>query len=202
MSKTDPAPVPPRRFPRPVTDPSQERCFNGIPVSPGIAIGPVFGTSEPTADITRFKIHAEDIAAEGARLETAIAQSRKQLGKLRVRLTVLPEESQAEIAPLIDAYVRMLGPSRLVRGVKRRIEETLLSAEHAVATEAEAIAKAIVATADGSHTAEDKASVRRQAEEIREIGRRLVRNLKARSRGMRARWCAARLRATSAPSGS
>ena len=45
---------------------------------------------------------------------------------------MLPEESQAEIAPLIDAYLRMLGPSRLVRGVRRRIEETLLSAESAV----------------------------------------------------------------------
>ena len=42
---------------------------------------------------------------------------------------VLPEESQDEIAPLIDAYIRMLGPSRLIRGVRRRIEETLLSAE-------------------------------------------------------------------------
>ena len=30
----------------------------------------------------------------------------------------------------------MLGPSRLVRGVRRRIEETLLSAETAVMTEA------------------------------------------------------------------
>jgi phosphotransferase system enzyme I (PtsI) len=61
--------------------------------------------------------------------------------------------------------------------VKRRIEQTLLSAEHAVATEAEAIATAIVAAGDSSQTAEDRAATRRQAEEVREIGRRLVRNL-------------------------
>ena len=176
MNRTDPAPVPQRRPAQPAAAP-RERIFVGIPVSPGIAIGPVFGTSEPKAEITRFKIHAADIAAEGARLDAAIAQSRKQLGKLRGRLTVLPEESQAEIAPLIDAYLRMLGPSRLVRGVKRRIEETLLSAENAVATEAEAIASAIVAAAAGGQSAEDRADVRRQADEIREIGRRLVRNL-------------------------
>ena len=185
MNRTDPPPPPlatpsaaaPRRAQRPAADGPRERSFAGIPVSPGIAIGPVFGTSEPKTEITCLKIHAEDIAAEGARLETAIAQSRKQLGKLRGRLTVLPEESQSEIAPLIDAYVRMLGPSRLVRGVKRRIEQTLLSAEHAVATEAEAIATAIVAAGDSSQTAEDRAATRRQAEEVREIGRRLVRNL-------------------------
>ncbi len=177
MNRTDPPPTPPRRPHRPAADASRERSFAGIPVSPGIAIGPVFGTSEPKAEITRLKIHAEDIAAEGARLDTAIAQSRKQLGKLRGRLTILPEESQTEIAPLIDAYVRMLGPSRLVRGVKRRIEQTLLSAEHAVATEAEAIATAIIAAGENNHSAEDKAATRRQAEEVREIGRRLVRNL-------------------------
>jgi phosphotransferase system enzyme I (PtsI) len=154
-----------------------ERVFIGIAVSPGVAIGPVFGTSEPDAKITHHKIQAADIGSEGARLEAAIIQSRKQLAKLRTRLAVLPEESQAEIAPLIDAYIRMLGPSRLVRGVRRRIEETLLSAESAVVAEADAIADAILEQAEPGHTAEDLASLRRRADEVHEIGRRLVRNL-------------------------
>ena len=64
--------------------------------------------------------------AERARLDAAIAQSRKQLSKLRARLAVLPEDSQAEIAPLIDAYLQMIGPSRLVRGARRRIAEALV----------------------------------------------------------------------------
>ena len=181
MNRTE-APPPPqhRRLTRStptMADGPRERVFVGIPVSPGIAIGPVFGTSEPKAEITRFRIHAADIAAEGARLEAAIVQSRKQLGKLRGRLTVLPEESQAEIAPLIDAYIRMLGPSRLVRGVRRRIEETLLSAENAVVMEADAIATTILAHRNDGQSAEDLAGLRRQADEVREIGRRLVRNL-------------------------
>ena len=54
---------------------------------------------------------------------------------------VLPEESQAEIAPLMDAYIHMLGPSRLIRGARRRISEMLLSAESAVVDEAEHIAR-------------------------------------------------------------
>ncbi|HEY0182292.1 MAG TPA: phosphoenolpyruvate--protein phosphotransferase [Rhodopila sp.] len=156
---------------------TEERRFRGIPVSAGVAIGPVFGTTEPEAVITRHKIQASDIAAEGARLEAAIVQSRKQLTKLRARLAVLPEESQSEIAPLIDAYIRMLGPSRLVRGVRRRIEETLLSAETAVVTEAAAIADAIMAQAEPNLSAEDLAALRRRADEVGEIARRLVRNL-------------------------
>ena len=154
-----------------------ERNFVGIAVSPGVAIGPVFGASEPVPEITRHKIQAADIAGEGARLEAAIAQSRQQLGKLRTRLTILPEESQAEIAPLIDAYIRMLGPSRLIRGVRRRIEETLLSAESAVVAESDAIAAAILAQVEHGMAAEDRAGLERRAEEIREIARRLVRNL-------------------------
>ena len=172
-----------------------EAVFAGIPVSAGIAIGPVFGVSEPVPEITRHKILAEDIAGEGARLDAAIAQSRKQLAKLRMRLTVLPDESQKELAPLIDAYIRMLGPSRLVRGVRRRIEETLLSAESAVAAEAEAIALAIQGQAEPGMPQDDRTSLDRRADEVREIGRRLIRNLtrspfrsRPPSRGSRSPW--------------
>jgi phosphotransferase system enzyme I (PtsI) len=142
-----------------------------------VAIGPVFRASEPTPEITRQKIQAADCAAEGARLDAAIAQSRKQLTKLRGRLAVLPEESQTELAPLIDAYIRMLGSSRLIRGVRRRIDESLQSAEGAVVAEAEGIATAILAQAEPGMPADDRSSLTRRAEEVREIGRRLVRNL-------------------------
>ena len=179
MSATEPPPPQHRRLKRDTAPDAvrPERVFAGIAASPGVAIGPVFGASEPVPEITRQKIAASDIAAEGARLEAAIAQSRKQLAKLRARLAVLPEESQAEIAPLIDAYIRMIGPSRLVRGIRRRIEETLLSAESAVVAEAEAIAGAILGQAEPGMTAEDRASLTRRADEVREIARRLVRNL-------------------------
>ena len=114
---------PPRPRPRP------ERRFEGFAIFAGVAIGPVFYAIEPEIPVVQAKIAGTAIASECARLDAAIVQSRKQLDKLRGRLTVLPEESQAEIAPLIDAYSRMVGPSRLVRGIRRRIEETLLSAE-------------------------------------------------------------------------
>ena len=112
-----------------------------------MAIGPVFRASEPTPQIIRHRIAAADCAAEGARFDAAVAQSRNQLTKLRKRLSVLPEESQAELSPLIEAYIRMLGSTRMMRGVRQRIEERLVSAERAVVDEAEAIAGAILAQA-------------------------------------------------------
>jgi phosphoenolpyruvate-protein phosphotransferase len=180
MNRIEPPPQQHQRLARTalaVPEARPERLFHGIAVSAGVAIGPVFGTTEPEAVITRQKIVASDIGAEGARLEAAIVQSRRQLAKLRAKLAVLPEESQSEIAPLIDAYTSMLGPSRLLRGVRQRIAETLLSAESAVMTEAEAIGDAIMAQAGPDVSAEDLAGLRRRADEIGEIARRLVRNL-------------------------
>jgi phosphotransferase system enzyme I (PtsI) len=65
----------------------------------------------------------------------------------------------------------------MIRGVRQRIEERLVSAERAVVDEAEAIAGAILAQAEPGMPADDRASLVRRAEEVREIGRRLVRNL-------------------------
>ena len=178
-----PVPVPPapqhKRLARGAVAPPvrPEVTLNGIAVSAGVAIGLVFGTTEAPAEIVHTRIQAADIAAETARLETAILQSRKQLAKLRARLSVLPEESQAEIAPLIDAYIQMIGPSRLIRGVRRRIGETLVSAETAVVEEIEAIARVIHAQDSADATVDESAGTARRADEIREIGRRLVRNL-------------------------
>ncbi|HUC16111.1 MAG TPA: phosphoenolpyruvate--protein phosphotransferase [Acetobacteraceae bacterium] len=168
MSRTET----PRRRPSPARRALPEQQFLGIAIASGVGIGPAFGTREPPVEIAHQKIAAADIEAEGARLEAAIVQSRKQLAKLRARLSLLPEDSQAEIGPLIDAYLRMLGPSRLIRGARRRIAEGLVTAETAITEEADAIATAILATPGDEGTGR-----RRRAEEVHEIARRLVRNL-------------------------
>jgi phosphotransferase system enzyme I (PtsI) len=152
----------------------REVAVRGIAVSPGVAIGPVYDTTDPPAEAPRRRITAEAIEAERQKLAAAIAFSRKQIGKLRTRIAVLPEEAQEEISPLLDAHLMMLGNSRLIRGARKRIEAELLGAETAVADEAEGIIAAIQAIKD-----DDKAGLARRATEVRDIARRLVRNLTA-----------------------
>jgi phosphotransferase system enzyme I (PtsI) len=156
---------------------AEEQRFLGIAVAPGVAFGPVFGSREPVAAVAHHRIQAADIEAEIARLDASIAQSLKQLAKLKNRLGMLPEEAQSEIAPLIDAYTHMIGPTRLTRGMRRRIRDMLVSAETAVAEECEATAAQLLATLSTDSSEDDRASHDRRAEEVREIGRRLVRNL-------------------------
>jgi phosphoenolpyruvate-protein phosphotransferase (PTS system enzyme I) len=151
-----------------------EQTVKGIPVSAGIAIGAIYDTTEAPAEAPRRGIAEAEVEAERQRLADAVAASRKQLGKLKNRLSVLPEEAQEELEPLLDAYVLMLGNSRLLRGARKRIEGELLAAETAVQDEAEAIAAAILAARD-----DDKAGLKRRADEVREIARRLTRNLTA-----------------------
>ena len=153
-----------------------EHMLAGIPVSPGIAIGPVYAASEPKLVARRGKIRAGGVEAELGRLEVAVQKSRKQLAKLRARLGVLPEDSQHEIAPLIDAYLQMLGPSRLLRHARKRIADGLVTAETAVLDEVDALAAAMLAVA-GVRGRDDGDAQQRRAEEIRETGRRLLRNL-------------------------
>ena len=153
-----------------------ERRLAGIPVSPGIAIGTVYAASEPKLDTARGKIRAGGVEAELGRLDVAVQKSRKQLGKLRARLGVLPEDSQHEIAPLIDAYLQMLGPSRLLRHARKRIADGLVTAETAVLDEIESLAAAMLAVPAGRGR-DDADAQQRRADEIRETGRRLLRNL-------------------------
>jgi phosphotransferase system enzyme I (PtsI) len=159
-----------------------EKSLTGIPVSAGIAIGAIFAASEPKLEFKRGKIRPDSAEAELTRLDGAVQTSRRQLGKLRARLSVLPEDSQHEIAPLIDAYLQMLGPSRLLRAARRRITDTHVTAETAVMDEVDALAEAIIGVPDDpartrKMEADDTDSRQRRADEIRETGRRLLRNL-------------------------
>ena len=165
-----------KRAPKPSAD-LPELVFAGKPVSEGIAIGPVFDSREPVTDIPRRSIEAGQVAAEEARLTEAVERSRHQIGKLRNRLNVLPEDSQSEIAPLLDAYAQMLGPSRLLRGARFRIAQLHVSAETAVLDEAEALGAAFLATASPDVSGEERANIQRRADEVGEIARRIVRNL-------------------------
>ena len=153
---------------------SREVIVPGIAVSHGVAVGLVYDTTEPPAETPYRSIAAEAVDEEKQKLAAAIAFSRKQVGKLKTRIAVLPEEAQEEIAPLLDAHLMMLGNSRLIRGARKRIETGLLGAETAVQEEAEEIRAAILAAKD-----DDKAGLARRANEIRDIARRLLRNLTA-----------------------
>jgi len=158
--------------------PAREKHYDGTGISPGIAIGAAALADEAPAEFSGPEHHDGDAAPELHRLDEAVRRSQRQLEKLRARLELLSEDSQAEIAPLFDAYRQMLGPSRLLRNARTRIERDGLTADAAVGAECDALVRLLLKGTDGvAADSEEHAAARRRGEEVREIGRRLLRNL-------------------------
>ncbi|MCE2565328.1 phosphoenolpyruvate--protein phosphotransferase [Komagataeibacter sp. FNDCF1] len=162
----------PARGPR-----SGEVRLEGQPVSPGVAIGHAAVAHEPVPPPVDTARRDCDPEHERTRLHEAIGRSAAQLRRLHERLALLPEDGQVEIGSLLEVYRRMLGPSRLRRGIEARLAQGMV-AEAAVLQETEALATVMLAPPGRpAPEGEDAVAARRRAGEFREIGRRLVRNL-------------------------
>src|SRR5579884_530380 len=146
-----------------------EHRLSGIGVSPGIAIGTAYVGDGGDLPVSESLVEPGDVEAEQSRFADAIATSQKQLRKLKARTSALPEAAAEEAGYLLDAHLAMLSNSRLVRGVQRRIAETRINAERAIQLEIDEIARVFTAMRDPYLAA--------RIEDIRVVGRRLIRNL-------------------------
>ena len=146
-----------------------ERIFEGLGVSPGIAIGPAHVHELGSAPIPERTLRADEIDAERARFQGAVEKSLRQIHKLTSKTAALPPSVAEEIGFLLEAHVQMLSESRLVRGVERRIVEDRMNAEAAVQTEIAVIAQGFEAMEDAYLAA--------RVQDVREVGTRLIRNL-------------------------
>jgi phosphotransferase system enzyme I (PtsI) len=148
---------------------AEERSFQGIAVSPGIAIGPAHVSDHFDQAVPEYEIEAEQVEDERARFAAALAVSVKQLRKLKSKAQGLPDAASEEMGYLLDAHLSMLSNSRLVRGVDKRIAGERHNAEWAVQTEIAAIGESFSAMRDAYLAA--------RFDDIRIVGMRLIRNL-------------------------
>ena len=148
---------------------AEERVFEGLAVGPGIALGVVHLHDPGAIEVPEYRIAASRIEAERQRFAEAAHSAQRQVGKLQAKARDLPGAAAEELGYLLDAYQQMLKGSRLVRGVDRRIAEQRINAESAVQAEIAEIVRGFAAMDDSYLAA--------RIEDIREVGRRLVRNL-------------------------
>ena len=146
-----------------------ERRLPGLGVSPGIAIGPAHITEGGDIPVRESHLPETEIELERGRFAEAVAVSLRQLRKLKVKSSGLPESAAEEVGYLLDAHLAMLSNSRLVRGVDHRIARARINAERAVQLEIDEIAKGFAAMHDAYLAA--------RIEDIRVVGTRLIRNL-------------------------
>jgi phosphotransferase system enzyme I (PtsI) len=150
--------------------PSGERRFRGLGVSPGIGIGPAHLREAGALEVPTRHLAAERVEPERLRFLKALARSREQVLRLKAKsASALTGAAAEEIGYLLDAHLQMLTGSRLVRGAEARIQKERINAEAAVQAELQAIGKGFARI--------DDAFFASRAEDIREVGARLLRNL-------------------------
>lgn len=143
-----------------------EKRFEGLGVSPGIAVGPVHMRDAGSLEVPEHRIAKEDQPTEDKRLTAAVILARRQIKRLKTQAQkdALTEEMQF----LFDAYLQMLDDSRLVRGARGLIASGL-NAEAAVQQTLTAIVHAFQAM--------DNAYIAARVEDVRDVGNRIIRNL-------------------------
>ncbi len=146
-----------------------QRVFEGLGVSPGVAIGSAHLRDSGEIQVLEYQVPASKVAAEKARFEAAVTRARRQLGKLKGKAKMFHGAAAEELGFLLEAHLQMLGSSRLLSGVEQRIAKTRQNAEAAVMAEIAEIAQVFEQM--------DDAYLRARGEEVREVGIRIVRTL-------------------------
>ena len=112
--------------------------IHGIPVSPGIVIGPVFRLGEAEQQVPHRRIESEEVDAEITRVDRAFQEAIEQLEELRDRTR---SQLGAEPSKIFEFHVGLLKDPALREPIHARIRSELVVAEWAVADQFRTLAE-------------------------------------------------------------
>ncbi|QXD17146.1 phosphoenolpyruvate--protein phosphotransferase [Rhodocaloribacter litoris] len=107
----------------------EEYVLEGIGVSPGIAIGPVYLYARDAYEVEKRRLAEEEVAEELERFERAVARAERDLNKI---ILVTREKLGEHSADIFEAQLLMLRDEALYGAVRRFIEEKRCNADYAV----------------------------------------------------------------------
>jgi phosphotransferase system enzyme I (PtsI) len=148
--------------------------LDGVAVGPGIGIGTIYLHDTGLSPIPEYRIASGLVERERLRLAEAADRAIAELRALGSKVRALSDGPGEELACILEAYEQMLRGSRLLRGADRRIGEYRVNAEAAVRVEMTELI--------GAFSAMDDDYLAARIDDIREVGRRLIRNLTRRPR--------------------
>src|SRR3954447_12268127 len=103
--------------------------LRGVGASPGLAVGPAFIVDRRRVKTPKRHIADEEVAAEMARFDAALAASDEQLERVKKKLREREGEDHFHI---IEAHQLILHDEHLVEPTRRRIREEGVNAEWAL----------------------------------------------------------------------
>jgi phosphotransferase system enzyme I (PtsI) len=147
-------------------EPRQERRFQGVGVSPGIARGAIFVHRPEDEDPPMRRIEESEIPGEIARFEAALIQTRGQIVDMQQRIA---ESIGAKDASIFDAHLLVVEDRTLIDEVLRTLQRDKLNVEHIFQEVANRYAKTLADI--------DDPYLRERAVDIHDVCRRVVHNL-------------------------
>ena len=144
--------------------------FKGVGVSPGIVNGPAFVLAAEEDAVVVRDITAADVPRELARYEQALVATRKQIRELQQRMT---ESMGKESAEIFEAHLLMLEDRAIYDEIVRMLGTDLKNIEYVLHEVTDRYAQALRNLQD-EYLSE-------RAVDVRDIARRMLRNLTGRS---------------------
>ena len=140
--------------------------LKGIPVSPGIVIGKVFFLDKEDFAIKKYKIKRVEVEGEIKRFRKAISETRGELFKIKQKVS---QQIGEKVASIFEAHLLLVEDPLLTREVIQNVGKNLFNVEYVVQEVAEKLATAFSSV--------DDLYLQERAVDIRDVERRILRNL-------------------------
>ena len=149
----------------------QNKVLEGIPASPGIAIGPAYLYGRPEFVIYRRKIREEDIPKELARFEEALIKTRKEIMELQKSLA----KKGASSAKIFEAHLLLLEDRMLIEEVINELKKKKLCVEY--------IFSQVLKKYINAFSQMEDDYIRERTADISDVGKRILKHLLEQDKG-------------------
>ncbi len=105
----------------------KERVYQGVGVSSGVAIGPVYLFTKKKVPISERDISEEEVPRELERFRKALARSKQELLAIRQRIS---SELGNEQAKIFDVQIDICGDAALIEDVEERVRRKRKNVEY------------------------------------------------------------------------
>src|SRR5216110_2406362 len=144
--------------------------FEGIGVSPGIALGRIHVVRDDLDEVVRYRIEPSRVGDEIGRFEAALIQTRMQILEMQQRIA---ESIGAKDAAIFDAHLLVVEDRTLIDEVLRKLETDLCNVEWVFQEVAGRYAETLSKI--------DDPYLRERALDIQDVAKRVVRNLQGKA---------------------
>jgi len=138
----------------------------GIPVSPGVAHGPLVVFDREEISVPRQPVEEKDIPEEMVRFETALMQTRQQIQEIK---DLLSDSIGEKDAGIFEAHLLVVEDAMLLQAVKKQIEQKHLCVEY--------VFHHIIHQYAQSMREVDDPYLAERASDILDVGKRVLNNL-------------------------